>query len=163
MMKEGARELLKGRRLFSVLDKASLDRILASASFVTLTPGQTLFSKGAHADCVYIIEKGEIIIEVVAIDGRAVNISQLKHGDVFGEIACLDNGARTADARALHDVTLLRIEKAVFQALARTNAPFAYAIAIDLTAKLRRTDSAIEDTAFLDLKSRTAKLLLSMA
>jgi EAL domain-containing protein (putative c-di-GMP-specific phosphodiesterase class I) len=62
---------------------------------------------GDSGDAAYVIEAGAV--EVLAKGGQRVAI--LKTGEIFGEVALLDQLPRTAAVRTLEPTTLLRIER----------------------------------------------------
>ena len=50
-------------------------------------------------------------ISVVSQDGKEIALNLLGAGEIFGEIALLDGGPRTADAIALDDCELLMLDR----------------------------------------------------
>jgi CRP-like cAMP-binding protein len=66
---------------------------------------------GDPGDSMMLVETGEVRIGYPAPDGRAVVMSELKPGALFGEIALLDGGPRSADATAATNCTLLVFEQ----------------------------------------------------
>jgi len=162
-MNDAAAAILGRSRLFSTLDDDHIRRILASSPTVKIPGGKTIFSKGEPPDAVYVVLNGEIAIEIISPQGRSVRVATLKEGAVFGELAALDGGMRTADARASQNAELLRIGKSAFQDLIAQAPAFARAIIGDLIEKLRMTDDQIENISFKPLKPRLAGLLLTLA
>lgn len=72
--------------------------------------GALIFTEGDPPDCAYLIEEGRVEIASER-GGERVVFDVLGPGEVFGEIAVLDAERRTATARALTEVRLLRIER----------------------------------------------------
>lgn len=72
--------------------------------------GKTIIAKGDEAYRAYYIERGRV--EVIGEDdGVAVKIAELGPGDIFGEMALIRRGPRTATVRALDDVTVTVISR----------------------------------------------------
>lgn len=76
--------------------------------------GERIFSQGDLGDAAYIIQSGHIVL-FQHHDGHRVEIGSLGPGEIFGEMAVLDGGRRSASAVALDDCTLARVPMAVFQ------------------------------------------------
>src|SRR5690625_908043 len=73
-------------------------------------PGRHIFRKGDAADAAYVIETGAVEISLPDEgEGRRV-LAILGPGEVFGEMGPIDGHPRSADAIALRDTTLLRID-----------------------------------------------------
>lgn len=79
-----------------------------------LPDGRLIFVEGAPGGPAFLIESGEVLI-FRERDGIEVEVARLGQGDVFGEIALLDGGIRTASARALKDALLFEIEPAMMR------------------------------------------------
>ena len=90
-------------------------------------------------------------------------LSELAAGDVFGEIALLDGGERSADATAGTNCTLLFFERKAFMDLLENNWLLTEAVLKLVCSRLRRSDERMADLAFFDLPRRLAKALLARA
>jgi EAL domain-containing protein (putative c-di-GMP-specific phosphodiesterase class I) len=75
--------------------------------------GAVIFQQGDPGDCAYLIESGEVDISIPT-DGKEINIASLGPGDMFGELALIDNKSRTASARAAVDTELIVINRDFF-------------------------------------------------
>ncbi len=162
-MTKTATDILRQSRLFSTLNSETIERLISSSPPQKIANGKTLFSKGDPADAVYIVIKGEVAIEIISPQGQTVRVATLQQGAVFGELAVLDGGDRTADVRAAQDSKLLRIGCRAFQSLIEKSPAFSRAIIKDLIEKLRITNNQIEDISFKSLRSRLAALLIKLA
>ena len=100
---------LRAIEMFAPLPAPTLEALAMSLARVDVPAGETLFRQGDHGDRFYIIESGEVEIE---IDGRVVNV--LGPGDHFGEIALLRNIPRTATARARKATQLFALNRDAF-------------------------------------------------
>ncbi|MBU0688726.1 MAG: EAL domain-containing protein [Gammaproteobacteria bacterium] len=80
------------------------------------TKDQTIFSEGDEGCCAYIIESGEVEIMHTTTTGDQ-RLSLLKPGELFGEVALLDQHPRTASARTTSDTILIQIERQLVQEL----------------------------------------------
>ncbi|NDC80937.1 MAG: FHA domain-containing protein [Verrucomicrobia bacterium] len=63
-------------------------------------PGQVIFREGDASQEAYRILRGRVEISILA-DGKPVILAQLGEGDIFGEMAMVDERPRSASAQAL--------------------------------------------------------------
>ena len=82
---------------------------------------------------------------------------------MFGEIALLDGGTRSADAVALTKCTLIVFKRRAFTELLEGNPALVDAVLKLLCARLRTSDQRMAELAFSDLPTRLAKTLLARA
>ncbi len=68
----------------------------------------------------YIIQKGKIKITKI-VDNNEVMLAMLKPGDIFGEMAILENKPRSATALSSGDSVMLAVNKANFEAMVQKN------------------------------------------
>lgn len=78
-----------------------------------------LFSEGEPGDRLFIIQKGKVNITKI-MDNKEILIAVLKEGDIFGEMALLENKPRTANAITAEDCTFLIVERKNFDAMVAT-------------------------------------------
>jgi hypothetical protein len=101
--------LLAANPIFAPLGDGARSRLATQLHPVSLAAGQVVFAQGEHGDGFYLIESGEVAVE---IDGRRVRT--LGSGDSFGEIALLRDVPRTATIRTVGAVGLLRLDRGPF-------------------------------------------------
>jgi CRP-like cAMP-binding protein len=97
---------LSGFSVFADLEQAELEAIAAAASEVEVEQGQVLATEGDFAYAMYAIEEGTAD---VAVAGAVVRT--LGPGEVFGEIAILSSGRRTATVTATTPMRLITLFK----------------------------------------------------
>ncbi len=76
-------------------------------------------SESEPGDELYIIQKGTIKITKI-VDDKEVLLAMLKPGDIFGEMAILENKPRSASGIAYDDVTLMVANRANFVRMVQT-------------------------------------------
>ena len=77
--------------------------------------GEVIFLEGQPADCAYVILKGEVQVTVDDAKGNIVVINHMHGGELFGELALLQNdGKRTATTMSKDGCELLVIDKDIF-------------------------------------------------
>jgi MFS family permease len=102
-------ERLRAIPMFAPLPAPTLESLASGLMRVEVGAGETVFRQGDAGDRFYIVDSGEVEIE---IDGREANL--LGPGDSFGEIALLRDIPRTATARARKETQLFALERDAF-------------------------------------------------
>src|SRR5436190_14742763 len=153
---EHERRILESHGLFGRLDREEIDRILAFARIETFRARQVIFRKGAPGRGLMAVLAGQVQIRSPGGDGRDAIINTIEEGEVFGEMALLDGGDRSADAVAAADCRLLVIDRRDFLPFLERNPGVAIRLMAILSDRIRRTTEQLEDLLFLDLASRLA-------
>ena len=142
-------ELLQHSELFSGLTPEQVEQIAALGHEVVYNAGDVIIHEGAPSDEMYIICSGMVEVEVsrgvipdVPGPPRVTSIVRLGQGQVFGEMALVDRGARSATVRCVQDGTALYVIPCqAFWALCDGDHHIGYVvmrnIAADLSFKLR--------------------------
>lgn len=84
--------------------------MVSNSSLVSYPQNHILFSQGEMGDRAYIIEKGRVLIFLTK-DGEDFPLSILGEGEIFGEMAIIDNQARSASAKTLDECSLVVVTK----------------------------------------------------
>src|SRR5262245_51558211 len=157
------RAILQNHPLFGALGSGVIDQLSAHAATKRIKRGTTIFSKGDQGTCLYAVCSGQVKITVPSGEGKDAVFNLIGPGQIFGEIALLDGGQRTADAVAAKDSELLIIDRRDFIPLVHREPEIAIKLIEILCARLRNTSEQVEDVIFLDLPARLAKTLLRLA
>lgn len=90
--------------------------------------GDMVFVEGSEGRHMYLIVSGQVEINVSASGGKSV-LTTLGPGEMFGEMALVDSGVRTANAMAVTDDTsVMAIDQAYFVYLVSQQPAFALSI-----------------------------------
>jgi CRP-like cAMP-binding protein len=165
-MAESRREIeeaLRGSFLFPLLGPSERDRFIAAAHPRSWRAGAAIFVMDDPGTSMMLVRTGTVRIGYPTPEGRTFLLAELGPGAVFGEIALLDGGPRSADATAATDCTLLAFERRDFLPLLEHNWPLAEAVLRVICGRLRSADAHIADLAFSDLPGRLAKTLIARA
>jgi CRP/FNR family cyclic AMP-dependent transcriptional regulator len=156
------RALLLANPFFKDLDAALIDRLVAHAVTRKVAKGTVLFRKGDAGSRLYAVCAGAVRISVPSEQGQDAIFNLVPPGEIFGEIALLDGGERTADAVAIENSELMVIERRDFVPLMQQHPEVAMKVIEILCSRLRKTSEQVEDIVFLGLPHRLAKALLQL-
>jgi CRP-like cAMP-binding protein len=131
---------------------------MRGASFAS---GQLLFQRGDPGDDICLILKGRIRLSILSPEGRALSFLIAGPGDIFGEIAALDGGVRTADATAAGETVVAMLPRTALLRLIETRPAVAKAAIDFVCARLRATDDRLEAIALYPIEARLARFLIS--
>ncbi len=79
--------------------------------------GDVIVREGDAADSFYVIASGMVRVLTMTDDGREVPLSTLGAGQSFGEMGLLAGGSRTKTVRASSDVSVMTLNREVFNEL----------------------------------------------
>jgi CRP/FNR family cyclic AMP-dependent transcriptional regulator len=82
---------------------------------------------------------------------------------VFGELSMLDGGPRTATIEALEDCELLVLQRSMVDQYLNAHPLVMRSMIQTLCERLRSADELVQDTLFLPLPQRLAKVLRQLA
>jgi CRP-like cAMP-binding protein len=128
-------ELIQQVPLFADLDKKELQGLASSMKELSFSVGDTIANEGELGVGFFVIEEGEAAV-MVGGEERGT----LKHGDYFGEVALIDDGARTATVSAKTDLRCYAITSWEFKPLVEQNADIAWKLLKALAKKLRAAE-----------------------
>jgi len=162
-MLEKHQTLLGSIPLFAGLSAEQLGKIAALAQVRTYAGREVVVNQGDPARALFAIMRGRLKVVSCAPDGRDTVLGIMAEGEVFGEVALLDGGVRSATCTAIEPCELLVIDRAQFMELLEKSPGIAVGLLHVLAARLRRLSQRSEDAAFLDVPSRLARTLLDLA
>lgn len=156
------RTLLRNHPFFQGLDDRVIEQLVTHAVTRKVKKGTVLFRKGDLGTNVYAVCAGSVRISAPSDTRRDAIFNLIIPGEIFGEIAFLDGGERTADAVASEDSELLVIERRDFMPLLTEYPKIAVKLLELLCERIRKTSGQVEDIVFFDVEVRLAKALLHL-
>src|SRR5258708_4370119 len=157
------RAVLREHPIFRVLGPDLIERLASYAHTRTVAAGTTIFARGDAGTCLFAVCAGTVKITNRSLDGKDAVFNLINVGEIFGEIALLDGGPRTADAMAMTDCELMVIDRREFVPLVESRPDIALRLIEVLCGKLRHTSEQIEDMMVLDCPARLDKTVLRLA
>lgn len=159
---ESIAQLLGSAKLFGKLDDVCRLEIARQMRDTSFSAGQSIFARGDAGKEVYLVLDGRVRLSVLSSEGRELSFTHAARGDVFGEIAALDGGVRTADATAVTAVKAMTLSHTALKRLVETSPRFAEAAIAFLCSRIRDTDLQLEGVALHRIEVRLARFLLGM-
>jgi CRP/FNR family transcriptional regulator, cyclic AMP receptor protein len=153
--------ILRATELFGSVPIEDLEAIATASRLRVFRRGQVVATADTPGDTVIVVVSGRLKVMIRSADGGELTLTVLQPGGVFGELAAVDGGPRSADAETLEECRLLLIPREVVQDVCARVPSAALALAKSVTATLRRLTESTSDLVFLDLPRRVAKVLLS--
>jgi CRP-like cAMP-binding protein len=101
--------LLRSLPLFRPLPIQALEGVAATATELSVPPGQVILREGEVGDRYYAIADGE-----VQVTRQGEFVARLERGEGFGEIALLEGGIRTATVSTLTGARFLVVDRDPF-------------------------------------------------
>jgi len=154
--------LLRAHPFFRDLGDGVIDNLAPRVITTKVKKGAVIFRKGDIGSKLYAVRTGAVRISAPSEEGKDAIFNLVVPGELFGEIAFLDGGQRTADAVAIGNCELMVIERRDFIPLIRDNPEVAIRLIKILCARIRKTSEQVEDIVFLGLPNRLAKVLLHL-
>jgi len=142
-------ELLQKIPLFSRLTYDETSRLAPIIQHVDVGEGTVVIEQNALGDALYVLQDGEVRVsrEVEGEHGHDEELGRLKTGELFGEMALLDDLLTSARVTAMRPTRLLKLPKADFEKLLQADAALAVKVyrsfCRTLSDRLRRANQMI--------------------
>ena len=79
--------------------------------------GDLIFAENEPGDCMYLIGRGSVKVSKKGRAGQQETLAHLPEGDFFGEMALVDGGKRSAQASAVGETVLGRVDRPTWHRL----------------------------------------------
>lgn len=168
-MQQSIAAILSITELFDNLTETQLDLVAAICESGTYQPGDVLVQEHDSSDDLYVIVRGgvEVLMDPTLVGTADVEqdsvepvvLTELRQGQVFGEVALVDQGIRSATIRVSQENTqVLRIPRQRLMLLCDTYPELGYRlmknVAADLAFKIRSTDLTVRQYQLLLSQSK---------
>ena len=128
---------LEACKLFRELSRAELGALRQVVREQKYSPGQEIFKEGDKGDGVYLVKEG--LVEIAGRVSQAARLvfSVVSPGDIFGEMAVIENQPRSASAVARQETAVYFIPRAEMLALVEHSPALALALLREISHRLR--------------------------
>ena len=135
-------EQLQAVDLFAQFTRKDLTRIGRAVVERKYKKGDTIVKEGEQAVAFFIVSKGKLEV-TKGVGAKKQKLTTYGPGAVFGDMALLDGGPRSATIVALEDAECLVLSRWDFVAELRTNPQMAVAMLPIVSKRLREADERL--------------------
>lgn len=128
---------LEASSLFGQLKPAEQELLRGLAEERAFAAGQEIFREGDAGDAVYVVKEGLVEISVAVGGDHRLVFSRIEPGDIFGEMAVLEDKPRSACAVACQDTTVYLLPRAGILKLVQGSPALALALLREISSRLR--------------------------
>lgn len=121
-------------------DAVNIATIKKYGTVVNYDAGETIFHENDIGNGLYIILKGEVIVET----GNAGEITRLACGDVFGEMSVIDGIERSATVKTVEQAVFFLISTEQFKNAISSEPNLAVKIMTTMSARIRATNNKLD-------------------
>src|SRR5919106_1370412 len=146
-----------GLRRIGLLDglaAAKLDLIARECVWRNFEAGKRIISRNAGDRDVYLLVSGKVRITTYSQSGRQVTFRDIAAGEIFGEVAALDDKPRTADVIALEAALIASMPGGAFRKLLVDEPLLAERMLKRLAGMVRAVSERVIDLSTLGVQNR---------
>jgi CRP/FNR family transcriptional regulator len=162
MVNEGTAELLAKVPLFAGLSEPELDRIAQVSVLRHYPAGSVILREGDAGDTCYVMRSGRARILREHSDGRAITLTNVGPGEIFGELAMFGGEVRSATVETLEYVEAVAILADDLKRLLSEHPEISVKLLEALAKKLRQANERIAGQSFQKVSSRVAGVLVRL-
>ena len=129
--------------MFERLNESDRVALGAVIDELTIPQDHTLFQAGDPGDSLFIVRSGEIELFIKDTAGQKIVLTTAQAGDMFGELAMLDSGPRTATAHALSESEVLVLDRGDLKLLFQRQPEAALHMLAALSSLTRKADELL--------------------
>jgi CRP/FNR family transcriptional regulator, cyclic AMP receptor protein len=133
------------------------------ANQIAVRAGQLILSAGATSTESYFILSGKVHVTLFAPSGREVSIRDIGEGQLFGEMAAIDGGARSATVVAATPGRLAALPASMFRTMLAESPELSLWLIQRLVAQIRDLTERVFELSALPARGRLHCELLRVA
>ena len=130
-------------RMFDHLNEDDLQALSSVIDELKVSSGEILFHAGDPGEALFIVREGSVELFIKDTVGQKIVLATAQAGDMFGEVAMLDSGPRTATALALTDAEILVLDRSDLLMLFQRKPEAAMHMLAALSGLTRKADALL--------------------
>ncbi len=154
---------LENFNLFSELKQKSMMELNNISSMKEIEKNQPIYFPHEPSSSIFFLKTGRVKISKYSSDGKEMIVAFINPGEVFGEMAYLDEGERTDIAVTMDPSLICAINKDDFSKFVEMNPALNKRLTRIIGLKLKSYSERIEDLIFKDAKQRVISFLIKIA
>jgi len=163
MLSDPESSLLERVRLFKALAPAERSRLEAGLRVRTCRRGERIYGPGDAAEAVYAVTQGVVRLSTRSPDEREVILDFAEQGQIFGELAVLDEGPRDHAADAHEDAVIAELECGRVAAVIREIPELGFRFNRVLAGRVKAMRARVEELLCKSAQMRMALTLAALA
>ena len=148
--------------LFAELAEDELGRVADVAVPRRFEADEVVFREGDSSNTCYVIRTGHARAVREHPDGRSITLARFGPGDIFGELAMLDDERRSATVETIEETEVIAILGPDMRRLLREHPDLAVKLIVSLGRRLRETNERLARQSFQTVQSRVASVLAQL-
>ena len=124
---------------------------------------ERIYGQGDPGDLVYLLKEGRVKIYKLSPDSKELTLAVLENGEIFGEMALIDEEPRGTIVETLDDSDICMIRRRDFEMLLKKKPDLAMHVTKLIGLRRREIENQLENLVFRNAPSRLAALLMSLA
>jgi len=149
--------------IFSALDPSEIAEVAAITTDARFDTGNFIYFAGKEGNKLYIIHQGKVKISRLGDNGKSQMIRVLGPGQFFGELSILGKTPLPDYAEAMEPCSMCMIEGSRLKLLMGKYPSIALKVMEELSLRLAKAESRIEDISLRPAERRLAAALLELA
>ena len=154
---------LRSIELLQGLAPEKLEALARQCVWRNYEAGKRIISRSASDRDVYFLVAGRVRITTYSQGGRQVTFRDIAAGEVFGEVAALDEQPRSADVIALEPTLLASLTPAAFRRLLGEEPVLGHRVMTRLACLVRSLSERVIDLSTLGVQNRIHAEILRLA
>lgn len=150
-------------RMLDVITEPQKHLVEKMTRMLEVKHGQRIYVQGDPSDQLFLLKVGVVKISSIGPDQQETILAFLYPGDVFGELAIVDDAPRDHIATAHEDVVLCALSRDLLLKMAAETPALGYQITKLMGLRLRRFRTRIEELLCKSAQARIAHTLLDLA
>ena len=150
-------------QLFQDLSATDREAIAAHCRLRRFQAGEHVLHHHDTSSELFFVLEGRVRVLLYSPAGRDVSFRDLTAGEVFGELAAIDGGPRSASVVATEATSLAVMPAADFIALTESHTSVAQALLSHLVALIRRYSQRVYELSTLGVEQRVRMQILRLA
>ena len=151
---------LENFNLFSGLKEDSMMKLNSIASMTELKKSDPIYFASEPSKSVFFLKKGRVKITKYLSDGSERILAIINPGEIFGEMAYLDEEERTDYAVTIEPALICAINKEELSKFVEKNPTLNLKLTKLFGLKMRRFSERVEDLIFKDAEQRVVSFIL---
>jgi CRP/FNR family cyclic AMP-dependent transcriptional regulator len=148
--------------MFEGVPPARLQELTTQVELREIPRRQVIYLPGDPGEQVYFINGGRVKCSKVTRDGKELTLAYRGAGQLFGELAVIDDSPREEMAEAMKNAIITELPCEIFRDLLKSDAALSFRFACIIGERRKQLETKLEHLVFRDVQAKLAALLLEL-